>query len=123
MAKQNGEKLLTKKEIEICQKITNAADKLASKRARALLALNEGVTRAIAAEQSGLTLGQVRYLLTAFNEKHLAIFPEDTSKPTHTIEKKIKASKDKKKTKKKDKKDKKKKKIKKDKKKKSKKKK
>lgn len=47
-----------------------------SQRASALLALDQGVTQAQAAENTGLTLGQVRYWLGRFREVRLAIFPE-----------------------------------------------
>ena len=47
-----------------------------SQRALALLALDEGATQKDAAQQSGQTLGQVRYWLRKFRKERMAIFPE-----------------------------------------------
>jgi transposase-like protein len=45
-------------------------------RAAALLALDEGKTQAAAAEESGLTINQVRYILKKFREERLLAFPD-----------------------------------------------
>ena len=46
-----------------------------SQRAAALLAVDEGMTRAQAAAQTGLTPGQVSYAVTLFRRDGLAMFP------------------------------------------------
>lgn len=68
---------LNKQERDACEKIVVYAPGLPSQRATALLAIHGGTSQAEAARQSGLTPGQVRYLITAFAKKRLAIFPED----------------------------------------------
>ena len=52
-------------------------------RAKALLALDQGNTQQQAAEQSGLSLGQVRYCLRRFRTVALDIF--DTDSPASTF--------------------------------------
>ena len=74
---QNKESLLTSAEQEICQKIVALDTELAGSRAATLLALNQGLTRAETSRQTGLTLGQIRYLLTRFRKMRLALFSED----------------------------------------------
>ena len=67
--------LLTSPEQAICKQI---ADHEAphSQRAVALLALNENGTQTQAAEESGLSVGQVKYWVAEFRKKRLDIFPE-----------------------------------------------
>jgi len=67
---------LNRHEQESCEKIALSAEGLASQRATALLVLASGASKAEAARKSGLTTGQLRYLLTAFADKRLNIFPE-----------------------------------------------
>jgi len=86
-SKGNSKKLLTAKEEDVCQQISALEESLASQRAKALLALNEGVTHAIASDRSGLTLGQISYLVTAFNKKHLDVFPDDVLNNVQSPEK------------------------------------
>lgn len=69
--------LLTAAEQDICQKIVAQDTDVAGQRAATLLAINEGVSQAEASERTGLTAGQIRYLLTSFRQKGLAIFPDD----------------------------------------------
>jgi outer membrane biosynthesis protein TonB len=71
-----SEKLLTVEERDACQKVAASGTGLASQRATALLAIDEGATRAQASEQTSLTLGQVGYLLRTFRQKRLAMFPD-----------------------------------------------
>jgi outer membrane biosynthesis protein TonB len=71
----DSEKLLTMEERDACQKVAASNDTLASQRATALLAIDEGATRAQTVEQTGLTVGQIGYLLRAFRQKRLALFP------------------------------------------------
>ena len=119
----DSEKLLTVEEQDACQKIA-ASGGLASQRAAALLAIDQGATRAQASERIGLTLGQIGYLLRMFGQKRLDLFPDagpseeeeqltaEPAKPKGDKKKKAKAKKTKKgkkdeamaKTKKKDKK-------------------
>jgi len=50
-------------------------------RARALLALDQGTTQQLAAEQSGLSLGQVRYCLRRFRTVALEMFDTENNAP------------------------------------------
>ena len=75
--KQDATQLLTEKEQDICQKIVAHDTDIAGQRAATLLAINDGVAHAETSEQTGLTVGQIRYLVTAFRKKRLAIFPND----------------------------------------------
>jgi hypothetical protein len=74
---QINNKLLTTAELAVCQKIAVLDTELAGRRAAILVAINDGATHAQASEQTGLTVGQIRYLLTTFRRKRLAIFPDD----------------------------------------------
>ena len=65
--------LLSTKEQAVCENLKSQSA-LEGKRARALLALNDGDTQVIAAKKSGLSYGQVKYLLTAFRKKGLSVF-------------------------------------------------
>lgn len=67
--------LLSTKEQVVCENLKSQMA-LPGKRARALLALNDGDTQVVAAKKSGLSYGQVKYLLTVFRKKRLDIFPE-----------------------------------------------
>lgn len=86
----NSEKLLTAEERDACQKVAASGAGLASQRATALLAINQGATRAQAFEQTGLTSGQIGYLLRAFRQKRLALFPDaesdEAQQPAKTAE-------------------------------------
>jgi len=109
--------LLSTKEQIVCENLKSQRA-LQGKRARALLALNDGDTQVVAAKKSGLSYGQVKYLLTVFRKKGLDIFPEvkgtevksvkkpqqEKSKGTKKLKKKDKKKKDKKEKTKKDKK-------------------
>ena len=66
--------LLTPHEQAVCQQMA-AGVAPHSQRAQALLALNEGSTRAQAAAQAGLTRGQINYWITKFRKARLEIFP------------------------------------------------
>jgi hypothetical protein len=72
----DSEKLLTAEEQDACQKIAASGEGLAGQRATALLAIDQGATRTQASGQTGLTVGQIGYLLSAFREKHLSMFPD-----------------------------------------------
>ena len=95
----NG-KLLSAEERKVCCKVAEKGEELERHRAASLLALDDGMTQAQASEQTGLTHGQVKYLLAAFRQKHLAIFTADVTVEKKTGEKSKKsAPKDKKKKK------------------------
>jgi CHAD domain-containing protein/transposase len=67
-------RLLTSREHTLCQQIA-ARDDLCGRRARALLALDEGTTQIEAGKRAGMSDRTVRYWLAAFREKRLDIFP------------------------------------------------
>lgn len=69
--------LLSPEDRVACQAIAALQAGLARQRAAGLLALAEGTTQLKAAELSGLTIGQIRYLLAIFRRKGMAIFPAD----------------------------------------------
>ena len=48
-----------------------------SRRAQALLAIDEGTTQTEAGRQAGLTKGQVRYWLSKFRKSGMSAFPEE----------------------------------------------
>lgn len=104
MATQSKKQILNKKEKEICQKVVDGRESVEKKRAVALLALNDGVTRTQASVISGLTIGQVNYLVNIFNKKRMDIFSEEITgklKPGKNEKKSKKQKKEKKKDKKK----------------------
>lgn len=67
--------LLTSQELAICEQIATGQAPH-SQRALALLALNQKKTQAQAAEQTGLSKGQVKYWVARFRKLGLAIFPD-----------------------------------------------
>jgi hypothetical protein len=71
----SGSNLLTPQEQALCKQIA-AHEAPHSQRAMALLALNERSTQAQAAEQAGLSIGQVKYWITKFRKQRLGIFPD-----------------------------------------------
>lgn len=68
--------LLTTKEKATCQRLAKLNIDLISQRAEALLLLDQGHTQTEAAQQTGLTLGQLRYLCSRYRQKKMAIFPD-----------------------------------------------
>lgn len=74
---QTPGRLLSEEEKIFCEHLAQSGEGLMNKRATALLVLDAGSTRAEAGEQSGLTLGQVRYLLAAFRQKRIGMFTEE----------------------------------------------
>jgi len=101
-AKTKGnEGMLTLKEGAFCRKLAALDKSLATQRATALLALDEGITRAEAAAKAGLTVGQLRYLLARFRLKRLEMFADEILSPDQPQEKEKKGkAKSKKKSKK-----------------------
>jgi hypothetical protein len=69
-------RLLSTKERHICEQIATHAG-LYGQRARALLALDDGGTRAEAGTIASLSPGQVKYVLTKFRQQRLEIFPAE----------------------------------------------
>ena len=67
-------KLLSPEERAACRRIA-AGEAPWSQHAQSLLALDTGATQAAAAEQAGLTAGQVKYWLGRFRSDRLDIFP------------------------------------------------
>ena len=68
------ERLLTLEERTVLQKL--ALDPgLEGKRAAALLLLDDGASQSVAAEQTGLTKGQVQYILKKFRSQRLLALP------------------------------------------------
>ena len=65
---------LNSEEQAICKQIA-AGEAPHSHRALALLSLNENTTQTQAAEQAGLSIGQLKYWLAKFRKQRLGIFP------------------------------------------------
>jgi hypothetical protein len=80
MSPQTEDKLLAPTEREAL-KMISAGSAPHSQRAAALLAIDDGATQAQAAEQAGLTRGQVKYWLTKFRQVRLDIFPQPEAAP------------------------------------------
>jgi len=78
MATTKG-KLLTRQERELCEKIAELNIVLVSRRAKALLMLDDGHTQAKSAELSALTVGQLRYLLILFKKRGTELFPPEVT--------------------------------------------
>lgn len=87
MSPQTEETILTTTEREALKMISAGKD-THSQRAAALLAIDSGATQAQAAEQTGLTRGQVKYWLAKFRQVRLDIFPQ----PDTLVEDKEKVS-------------------------------
>lgn len=68
-------KLLDPQEREVLERVAVGGG-LSSQWARALSAIDEGATQGGAAQGTGLTTGQVKYLLAKFRKRRLDIFPE-----------------------------------------------
>jgi hypothetical protein len=69
--------LLSPEQERTCQELAAQQSGLASQRAAALLTMAGGATQLKACTSSGLTIGQIRYLLNVFRRKGMAIFPVD----------------------------------------------
>ncbi|OEU74569.1 MAG: hypothetical protein BA874_06190 [Desulfuromonadales bacterium C00003068] len=74
--------LLSKEQVRTCQDLSSQEKGIVSQRAVALLNLNGGSTQTKAATVSGLTLGQVRYLLYTFRRKGMMIFSSGKEQTT-----------------------------------------
>lgn len=69
-------KLLTPSEREICLLIVSQEMATYSKRAQALLCLDEGITQKESCSITGLALGQLRYALSLYKKQGLDMFPQ-----------------------------------------------
>lgn len=70
-------RLLSLEQQAICQRLSALEIEDVSQRAQALLILEGGSTQPEAAEQSGLSIGQIRYMVKRFKEKGLDMFPAE----------------------------------------------
>jgi len=70
-----AEKLLSPQERVICGLLVEQGDSY-GRRAAALLALDEGVTQAVAGQRAGMSARQVRRWLAEFRKRGLGIFPK-----------------------------------------------
>jgi len=80
--------VLAPRDRAVCTQIARRDD-MYSRRAQALLALDEGTTQIEAGKRANLSARRVRYWLAAFREKHLGIFPErvlNAVAPAHPME-------------------------------------
>jgi len=71
--------ILTNSDIKKCNEVKDKQQGIPQKRATALLLIHVGNTYTQAAEQTGLSIGQVRYLVTAFRNKGIALFNREQS--------------------------------------------
>lgn len=78
--KPNGALSFTRTEVTFCKKLTEE-DSLNGQRAKALLAIHQGETQAKAVEVSGLTLGQVRYIIGRFRLHRTQALQADSQSP------------------------------------------
>ena len=77
--KKNEEQqsLLTSEERVVCEQVAATGEAPHSQRAQALLALDGGASQPEAGQQSGLTVGQVRYCVGKFRQQRLNFFPDN----------------------------------------------
>ncbi len=71
----DNEQLLTQEERAVLQKLALEQND-EGKRAAALLSVDAGISQTAAAEQAGLTKGQVQYILKKFRSQRLLAFPD-----------------------------------------------
>jgi len=69
--------LFSQKDKAVCENIVKIGDSINAKRAKALLLIDSGNTHIEAAENSTLSIGQVRYALAKFRSIGLAFFPAE----------------------------------------------
>jgi hypothetical protein len=93
---------LTRSEVTQCKHVSESGE-LNGQRAKALLAIHQGNTQAVAAAMSGLSLGQVRYIIRRFRIHRIKSLQVEASVPSVSkpADKKAKAKPEKKKEKKK----------------------
>lgn len=69
--------LLSAEDKAVCTLLKDQDNSDTGQRAAALLLINDGATQAEAAEKSGLSIGQIRYLVKRFKEKGIEMFPAE----------------------------------------------
>ena len=74
--KQTTHYLLSQEDYETCLQLA-AGNKPWSQRAQVLLALDMGLSEAVASERSGLRITQVKYWLNKYQKEGKAIFPTE----------------------------------------------
>lgn len=79
--------VLTPTEVKKCTQIKDTQQGLAQKRAIALLFLHQGNTYLQAASHSNLSIGQVRYLVTSYKTKGMALFNSVAKAPVTSVTK------------------------------------
>ena len=89
-------KLFTPDERAICEKLADFTGELINKRAAILLLLDDGKTQSQACDESGMSLGQLRYALTLFRKEGVSMFPQEEVAPAPEKKKKKKEIKEKK---------------------------
>ena len=72
-----GGKLFTPDERAVCEKIADFNGEPINKRAAVLLLLDDGKTQSQACDESGMSLGQLRYALTLFKKNGMTMFPQE----------------------------------------------
>lgn len=73
-------KLLKPRDVTACKQFA-ASDQADSQRAAALLAIHQGATQAAAAESSGLSVGQVKYIVSRFRLRGMQALNLEQDKP------------------------------------------
>ncbi len=94
----NSAKLLKPAEVRGCQKLAQSEHK-DNQRAVALLAIHQGQTQARAAESSGLSLGQVKYIVTRFRKMGMKALTAVRESPANAVETAVESPQSKTKTK------------------------
>ena len=69
--------ILLSEQERVAFRMISTGNDLHGQRAIALLAVDRGATQAEAAQQAGLTRGQVKYWLDKFRQVRMQIFPEE----------------------------------------------
>lgn len=92
-------RLLTPRDVIACKKLA-ASDLADSQRAAALLAIHQGATQAAAAKATGLTIGQVKYIVTRFRRLGMQALKQQAMQPEKIRLGEVEAKKAKKKAKK-----------------------
>ena len=82
--------LLSDTERAECKRIAQTESGLHSRRASALLMIDDGATHREAGTKMGLSIGQVRYALNRFRKLGLAIFPPPPVQKKKDVKEKIK---------------------------------
>ncbi len=92
-------RLLTPRDVTACKKLA-ASDLADSQRAAALLAIHQGATQAAAAGATGLSIGQVKYIVTRFRRLGMQALKQQATQPEKVRSGEVEAKKAKKKAKK-----------------------